>query len=570
MSLKKLFLCIFAVFTVLLFCLGIFNVLLLKNQHRLQKEQNKRYMSYLIADEFRYSSRELTRLARTYVSTGNSKYETMYHDIIAVRNGKKPRPDGRIIPIRQIMKDLGFTDKEFALLDEAVEKSNGLVATELKAMNAVKGLFDDGNGNYTKKGEPNMELARDLMFNQQYHEYIRKIMIPVNEFFSHLDERTKTACDLEYKGNFYMNMSIAIIVIFFMGLIFTGWIIYRQVICSVGILAGDVTEIGTGNLMKEVTVNQGGEIGLLAKSLRTMTKNLADMVRIMASGVQTLKTSSSELAEISTGMEKNVEAAMERANTVASASEEMSSNMDSIASTSEENAANMQAITSAAESLSNTVQDIAAKSEQARNIVNEAVSESEKASGKVQELGNAANEISKVTEVITAISEQTNLLALNATIEAARAGEAGKGFAVVANEIKELANQTANATQEIKGKISGVQVSTSETVNEISKISNVISNVNDIVNTIAASVEEQSVTTQEISNNVQQATMGISEMNNNLFQSAEVSVSIAEDIAIVSQANTTISKESLEVNKSSSKLDQLAEELAEMTSRFKI
>ncbi|PID39432.1 MAG: hypothetical protein CR984_06980 [Proteobacteria bacterium] len=225
MSLKKLFSYIFVVFTILLVCMGVISFLLLKNLGHLENEQQKRYLSYMAADEFRQSSQDLTRLARTYASTGDPVYETMYNDVIAVRSGKKARPDGRTISLTQIMKDLGFTAEEFALLDEAYAKSKGLVATEVKAMNAVKGLFDDGSGHYVKGAEPNMSLARELMFNQQYHEHIKEIMTPVNQFFSRLDNRTKTSCDkLKAKANLYMNMSIAIIVLIFMVLLKFKWV----------------------------------------------------------------------------------------------------------------------------------------------------------------------------------------------------------------------------------------------------------------------------------------------------------------------------------------------------------
>ncbi len=571
MSLKKLFFSIFIVFSILFVCQGILVMLLLDSQDKLQREQDKRYRSYLVADEFRKSSQDLTRLARTYVVTENPEYEAMYNDIIAVRDGNKPRPDGKMISLRQLMKNLGFTTEEFSLLDEAAAKSNELVGTEVQAMNAVKGLFDDGDGQYNKSGPPDIKLATELMFNQQYHNYISEIMQPVDQFFSHLDRRTKAACNLlQEKTDFYMNIFVATLVILFLCLIFSGWVIYRQVICSVGLLAEEMTEIGKGNLTRKVDIFGGKEIRHLADSLQAMARNLADMVGVIISGVQTLKNSSGQLSALSAEMETAVDDGMKLSHTVATAAEEMSANMGSIADTSEESAANMQIIASGVEQLNIAEQEIVIKSEEAGNIVNEAVAKSTTASRQLLELGNAADKISDVTEVITAISKQTNLLALNATIEAARAGDAGKGFAVVANEIKELASQTNDATREIRVKISGIQAATSETVKEIGKVTDVISNLNNIVHTITVAVEKQSVTTEEISDNVQQASMRISEMNGRIAQSAEVSASISGDIAIVSQVGTTVAQDCSQVHESSVKLDALAEKLTEMASRFTV
>jgi methyl-accepting chemotaxis protein len=192
------------------------------------------------------------------------------------------------------------------------------------------------------------------------------------------------------------------------------------------------------------------------------------------------------------------------------------------------------------------------------------------ATRKVNELGQAARDIGKVTETISAISAQTNLLALNATIEAARAGAAGKGFSVVANEIKELALQTAAATEDIKTRIEGIQSSTSMTVTDIEKISQVIQEVNEIVATIAAAIEEQSVVTRDIASNVAQAAQGVQEVNQHVSQTSQVANSVAQEIVGVNQASGEISSSSSQVLISSEELSQLAEQLRSLTAQFKI
>lgn len=184
-------------------------------------------------------------------------------------------------------------------------------------------------------------------------------------------------------------------------------------------------------------------------------------------------------------------------------------------------------------------------------------------------LGAAAELIDGVTETIFEISEQTNLLALNATIEAARAGDAGKGFAVVAGEIKELAKQTAAATQKIRDRIEAIQTTTKATVVEIGDITTVIADVNDIVMTITTSVEQQSEATREIADNVSQASLGIQEVNQNVAESSSVAEEIARDIVQVTGAAREMLVSSTTLNQSAEEMATLADQIRSITDKFK-
>ena len=163
------------------------------NQRDLNHSHANRYESLRLAHELRASSEELTRLARTYVVTGDADYEKQYWHVLDVRNGKQPRPDGRTVSLRTLMQQQGFTDEEFAKLQEAEDNSNALVTTETIAMHAVKGELDDGRGGYTKKGPPDPELARRIMHDDRYHSDKSIIMGPIGEFVTLLDDRTEEA-----------------------------------------------------------------------------------------------------------------------------------------------------------------------------------------------------------------------------------------------------------------------------------------------------------------------------------------------------------------------------------------
>ncbi|WP_457575040.1 methyl-accepting chemotaxis protein [Desulfolithobacter sp.] len=343
----------------------------------------------------------------------------------------------------------------------------------------------------------------------------------------------------------------------------------RSIVATIREAVSFAGQVGEGNFTTTLASKGRDEIGQLIDSLNQMVEKLDTVFKKVGNSTEVLQASAAELSESSGAMSKGADQSSEKANNVAAATEEMSSNMNSVAAACEEAATNVNIVAAAVGELSATVQRIATNTSEARDVTSEAVTLASSSSEKVDALGRAAGEISKVTEVITEISEQTNLLALNATIEAARAGEAGKGFAVVANEIKELANQTAAATKEIKTKIEAIQGSTNLTVNEIKRITEVITRVNEIVATIATAVDEQTASTTEIAENIQQAAQGISEVNENVAQSSAVSGDIAREIAEVSQVAGEITSLSSGVSQNAEELARMADELKKLLILFR-
>ena len=277
------------------------------------------------------------------------------------------------------------------------------------------------------------------------------------------------------------------------------------------------------------------------KREKESNENMMSVLTNVAENAQTLAGASEELTAASQQMAGNAEETSAQANVVSAASDDVSLNIQTVATGTEE--------------MSASIKEIAQSATKATQVTNDAVKLAETTNQTVTKLGDSSAEIGQVIKVITSIAEQTNLLALNATIEAARAGEAGKGFAVVANEVKELANQTANATEEISNKIQAIQTDTKSSVTAIGEISDVINQISDISNTIASAVEEQAATTNEISRNVSEASRGAQE--------------IAQNITGVATAAKSTTEGAQDTQKAAAELATLAQNMQGIVSQFK-
>jgi methyl-accepting chemotaxis protein len=298
----------------------------------------------------------------------------------------------------------------------------------------------------------------------------------------------------------------------------------------------------TGDLTQEIQVHGSDAIGQMGEGLAKFFSDLRRSIGSIGENATNLATASEELTTVSQQMSANAEETSAQTKVVSAATLQVSQNLQTVATGAEEMGA--------------SIKEIAKNATEAAKVATSAVKVAETANATVSKLGDSSAEIGQVIKVITSIAQQTNLLALNATIEAARAGEAGKGFAVVANEVKELAKETAKATEDISSKIEAIQTDTKAAVDAIGTISAVINQINGISSTIASAVEEQNATTNEMSRNVSDAARGSGEITSN--------------IAGVAQAAESTSRGASDTQKAAQDLVETSNQLRRLVGQFKI
>ncbi|BAY11104.1 methyl-accepting chemotaxis protein [Calothrix sp. NIES-2098] len=297
--------------------------------------------------------------------------------------------------------------------------------------------------------------------------------------------------------------------------------------------------VSQGNLAKQIKARNAGEFKQLTDNANQMISNLKSSIRQMADVAIAVASSSEELTAVSKEMTANAEQTAEQATAASASAEQVNQNTSTIVT--------------AVEEMNASIREIAKTVANGAKVASEAVKTADRTNETIAKLGQSSIEIGKVIKVITAIAQQTNLLALNATIEAARAGDAGRGFAVVANEVKELAKQTANATEDISQRIEAIQSDTKGAVTAISQITNIINQINDLQSTIASAVEEQTATTNEIARNIAEAAQGTSDIAKNIGIVAINAQTTTIGASNTSQAATELARMAIDMQKVVSK-----------------
>jgi methyl-accepting chemotaxis protein len=487
-------------FRILFSIMGVFSLLSMGllitlnfNRNELIFNQDIRYQSYQAADELRQSSDDLTRFARTFVVTQKSNFEKNYWEILDIRNGKEARPENyhqiywdlvldndqrprnkeTKIALKQRMKDLGFTAEEFQKLSEAQRNSDKLVNTETIAMNAIKGQLDPKESLKPKFGETNREFAIRIMHDKDYHQEKKKIMEPVNEFFSILEKRTdQKVQDLKRTQEIIIYTLLFVMVCFLISLIVSFFIIQKKVSKPLYNLTrrDKVFErMGKGDLSVKAEVTSNDEVGSMLSEFNTMVSSQREMIRDVRDAIQQISESSLHMANLGSESNASVQLISENAREIQDLFSDQNKLLKELETSATQNSKKIQKNLSdfgEIERLSHTTKGISKEGRESIKIysgelirINDYIKASE---SKMDSMKTKSKSINNILEMLSEIADQTNLLALNAAIEAARAGEYGKGFTIVANEVSKLAAGSIQSSEKIKKLINELHKETEE------------------------------------------------------------------------------------------------------------
>jgi len=419
-------------------------------------------------------------------------------------------------------------DRLAALKESLPKIKQAQQATMDEAASGGRDVIIRGGNDYTDKATP------------MVNEATKSLSDLVNSFDELLKQNNQELDAATQATLWTLGLSIGMALVVGIGISF---FISRRISSATASVLQQAEAIAAGDLTaEEAKVISEDELGDLTRAINKMHVNLRDMIQSISETAQNVANASEEFSAVSQQISANSEETSAQANTVSQATEQVNRGLQTVASATEE--------------MSSTIKEIAKNATEAAKVAEGAMKAASETNAIVAKLGESSAEIGQVIKVITSIAQKTDLLALNATVEAARAGDVGAGFAVVANEVKELAKQTAGATEDISRKIEAIQTDAKSAVQAIESISGVIGQVNDISGTIASAVEEQAATTSEMSRSVSEAARGAGE--------------VAHNIQGVAQAAQSTSHGATDSQKAAQSLAEMSTHLGSLVGRFKL
>ncbi len=378
-----------------------------------------------------------------------------------------------------------------------------------------------------------LKRARDITVSQELVPYGAGLEAADTLVTGATQMRKVGLADAKSAGERASTAELGILFVALLLIVVVTTLVLRSIVNPLRAMTDAIAAMAAGDLTREPQVSSKDEFGAMAGALTTAMRSVRGAVQAMSTSTNSLTTSAQQLSSTSTQIAASAEEASAQADVVSAAAEQVSRNVQSVATGSEEMGA--------------SIREIAQNAAEAAQVAGSAVALAESTNATVSKLGESSTEIGKVIKVITTIAEQTNLLALNATIEAARAGEAGKGFAVVANEVKELAQETARATEDIAQRVSAIQADAAGAVGAIDEIGQVIRRINDFQVTISSAVEEQTATTNEMNRSVNEAATGSTEIASTITGVAHSAAATTTGVAQTQQAAGELARTSTEL-----------------------
>ncbi len=485
MSIRAIAALIFAVLLLLLAALVTMSYRAASELQAVGEAERRRFESWRLADELRQSSDDLTRMARTFVVTGDPLYERYFQDILAIRNGERPRPlgyegiywdfrvadradpdtAGRKIALEELMRGLGFSDAEFAKLHEAQQNSDALVRLEQVAMNAAKGRFADAEGRFTIERIPDMEMARQIMHGDAYHAAKAQIMEPIAAFFELLD--TRTAAEVRAAQVAARSLARGVL---WLALGTLGFSLLAFLLLERGVLhpirrmllrLRDIAE-GEGDLTARFNGRRRDELGELTRWFDRFVQIVHDMVSSVALSAVDVAASANQIAAACHTQDETV-------GSVVGSISGLSSAVTEISATSRELAQTMDAVSRVASESARVAVGGESSLREMASTSDHLKAATETVSRRLASLAERANAINLIVTTIVKVADRTNLLSLNAAIEADKAGDKGAGFRVVASEIRSLADQTASATLDIEDDVAKIQSAMTAGLDEMNR-----------------------------------------------------------------------------------------------------